>query len=98
MAFSRDTVSTAEFLSSTETARTLNRKLNNNTMTKWKNETYFPVNLEPHISLSTTLNDRADGHQSNDKCLALLNRDMHLLSDVGPTQEVPSGNDAVRGQ
>ena len=51
------------------------------------------VNLEPDVALSLAFNDRADSHEADDEHLALLDRDLHLLADVGAREEVAGGHD-----
>lgn len=57
--------------------------------------THFAINLEPDVALRTALDHRSDSHQTNDQGFALLDGDMHLLADVGTTQEVTCGNDTA---
>lgn len=56
--------------------------------------TNLAVDFEPHIPLGAALNNRADGHQADDEGLALLDGDVHLLSDIGTAQEVARWDDA----
>lgn len=63
-----------------------------------KSDTHFSVHLKPHIALSTTLDDRTDGHQADNEGLTLLDGDVHLLSDIWASQEVPGGDDTILRQ
>jgi hypothetical protein len=43
---------------------------------------YLSIDFEPNVPLSTTFDNRANGHETNDECLSLLNGYMHLLPDI----------------
>jgi hypothetical protein len=57
--------------------------------------TDLAVDLEPNITLSLALNERSDGHETDDEGLALFDGDVHLLTDIGTAKEVAGRNDAV---
>lgn len=96
VAFSRDTDSTAELLSSTDTARIWKIPVRTHSCGfSRRKATYLSIDFEPDITLSTALHNRTDGHQADNEGLALLNRYVHLLADVGTAQEVACGDNAV---
>lgn len=54
---------------------------------------YLSIDFEPNVALSTTFDNRANGHETNDESLSFLNRNMHFLPDIWTAQEITSGND-----
>lgn len=67
VAFSRDTVSTAEFLSSTDTARTCHAASFSLVQERLSNSvTHFTIHLKPDVTLRTALDHRANSHQPYD--------------------------------
>jgi len=92
VAFSRDKVSTAELLSSTDTARTCHNFVNNDLATRLKVR-HLSVDFEPHIALCATFDDRTNSHETDDQSLSLLNGDVHFLANVWPSQEVARWDD-----
>ena len=54
---------------------------------------YLAVDLEPDITLSTTLNYWANSHKADDEGLALLDVDHHFPSYVRPGKEEASRHD-----
>lgn len=54
---------------------------------------YLAVDFEPDIALGTSFHNRTNSHQTDDESLALLDGNLHLLSDVWTTKEVARGND-----
>ena len=62
-----------------------------------RHRTNFAVDLEPDIALSATLDNRANSHQADDEGLSRLNRNVHLLADIGAAKEVARRNDAEKG-
>lgn len=94
VAFSRETVSTAEFLSSTDTARTY---ISEYTSVEFSCNVsclrrYLAVDFEPDVALGTALNDGSYCHQTNDEGLPLFDSDVHLFSGGRASQKVPRGN------
>lgn len=55
---------------------------------------YFSVDFEPDVALGTTFHNRTDSHQTDNESLALLDGNMHFLSDVWTTKEIARGDDA----
>lgn len=93
VAFSRETVSTAEFLSSTDTARTYEQEISLDLYRDLLVKIYLSIDFEPNISLCTTLNNGSNGHEADDQRLAFFNGDVHLFADIGAAQEKASGKD-----
>ena len=56
--------------------------------------TDLAVDFKPNVTLGTTFDYRSDRHQSDDERLALFDRNVHFLADIGPAQEITRGNDA----
>ena len=91
VAFSRLTVSTAADLSSTGTARTYAGKIKINLKFILKSYTisHLSIDFEPNVTDALAFHDWPDSEQTNDKGLALLDRNVHFLARFGTTQEVP---------
>jgi hypothetical protein len=100
VAFSRETVSTAEFLSSTETARTYGTggTCQRNIRMSQLSRANLAVNFEPDVTLCTPLHNRSDGHQADNERLSFFDRNVHLLSSGWSPQEVPCGKDTTQGR
>ena len=97
VAFSRETVSTAEFLSSTGTARTCTSE---GVSVRFLydvicSQHYLAIDFEPDVTLGAALNDGSYCHQTDDEGLPFFDRDVHLLSGGRATQKVPRGNHAA---
>ena len=56
---------------------------------------YLSVYLEPNIPLGTALYDGTNGHETDDKGLALFDRDVHFLASFWSAKEVPGGDDTM---
>ena len=55
---------------------------------------YLAVDLEPDITLSTTLDDWTNSHETDNEGLALLDVDHHLLPNIRTGKEVASRHNA----
>ena len=93
VAFSRETVSTAEFLSSTDTARTYTSEHISVKFSCSVNclSHYLAVDFEPDVTLGTALNDGSYCHQTDDEGLSLFDSNVHLFPGGWATQKVPRG-------
>jgi hypothetical protein len=59
---------------------------------------YLSVDFEPDITLSTTLYNRPNSHQADDKRLPLLDRNMHFFADIWSAEEVACWNDTNKNE
>ena len=82
VAFSRETVSTAEFLSSMATARTCSLQICQALVNERRRSVYLSIYFEPNVSLGLAFDNRTDGHQTDDESLPFLDGYVHLLSDL----------------
>ena len=57
--------------------------------------THLSIDFEPHVTLSATFHNGANGHEADNEGLTLLDGDVHFFADVGTAKEVASGDNAV---
>lgn len=56
---------------------------------------HLSINFEPNIPLGTALYDGTNRHETDDKGLALFDRDVHFFASFWSAKEVPGGDDAI---